>query len=115
MGLIGYSGYIQKTRSNSDYILKWESTYPSNSLLEKLASQGAKNLPDLRIIVEKGGFSSASIAAEALANFGDPAMDLPIVVQKRESCDIDPSCERYRDNFDQAVQTLLEKKSKGPG
>lgn len=115
LGLIGYSGYIQKTRSNSDYILKWESTYPSNSLLEKLGWQGEENLPDLRIIVEKGGFSSASIAAQALANFGDPALDLPLVDQKRERCDIDPSCKRYREKFDRAVQKLLEKKNRGPG
>jgi len=115
LGLIGYSVHIQKTRSNSDYILKWETTYPSNSLLEKLSSQGAKNLPDLRIIVEKGEFSSASIAAEALANFGDPEMDFETIIQKRESCINDPSCERYRENFDQAVQKLLEKKTKGPG
>lgn len=107
--LITYTFYIKSNRSHSEFILKWESTYPAKSLIQELTVKGSENLDDLRIIVEKGNFSSASLAAEGLSNFGDPAIDIPILKQTLKKCNSDKSCSQYMKTFEQAIQRLNEK------
>jgi hypothetical protein len=73
--------------------------------------RGSENITDLRIIVDKGEFSNASLAAKGLSDFGDPETDIPILTRTLKKCNSDESCTKYMVNFEQAIQKLNERKN----
>jgi hypothetical protein len=80
VGLGAYSVYLRSSRTESDYILKWENTYSGKQALKNLKMLGAEAVNDFRAIVQRGGSTAVVIAAEGLAEVGDPESDVPLLL-----------------------------------
>ena len=80
IGLFANSIRINYTRTDSDFILQWESTYPARRLLQNLVQKGPDSLEDLRRILKKGMMRSSSIASNGIALYGDPDYDVPLIL-----------------------------------
>jgi hypothetical protein len=91
-GLTLYSIFIRTTRPPSEFILRWESTYAGRAYLEELIQCGPESLNDLRVMLEKGNTSSMAAAAEGLSDFGEPDIDIPLLIRALEKCQTDTSC-----------------------
>lgn len=74
------SFYIRSTRTLTDYILRWHSTYPGRVALSDLLNSGPETLPDLRVMVEKGSPGLIVQAAERLAVIGERQVDVPLLL-----------------------------------
>ncbi len=93
------SVYIHQVRKPSEFILQWQSTVPGRNELKRLVFRGATGLPDLRIIVKKGGPTVIAMAAQGLGKFGEPEIDMPLLIKalpvvrskgyKKQSADIE--------------------------
>ena len=72
--------FTLSTRSTAEYALKWQSAGPAHAVVRDLAKSGPDSLPQLRVVVQKARPWMASEAAEGLAVFGDPAVDVPLLI-----------------------------------
>ena len=87
VGLVGNSVNIRATRSDVDFILKWETTYTGQRLTKDIAGRGPESLADLRTILEKATFGpTMEIAAEAFRTFGEPETDVPLLIRALSKC-----------------------------
>lgn len=80
VGLGAYSVYLRSSRTESDYILKWENTYSGKQALKNFKMLGAEAVNDLRAIIQRGGSTAVVIASEGLAEVGDPESDVPLLL-----------------------------------
>lgn len=87
LGLGSGSLYIRSTRTPSDFILGWLSTYPGRAVLSDLLKSGPEALPDLRVLVEKGEPELVAKVAERLAVIGEPQIDVPLLLNALSSKD----------------------------
>jgi len=87
VGLAGNTSQILKSRSDVDFILKWESTYSGIKLTRDIASRGPESLADLRKILKKATFGlTIEIAAEGFQAFGEPETDVPLLIDTLAKC-----------------------------
>jgi hypothetical protein len=85
--LVGSTVSIHQSRTYSDYILKWEATWPGQRLLKGIASSGPQALSDLRKILKNAEFGpTLEIAAEGFQAFGEPETDVPLLIDALAKC-----------------------------
>lgn len=106
LGLISYSISILRSRTPSEYILKWENTAPSRMYLKGIAKLGPEYLPYLREVTEKGKISSVVIAVEGLADFGQSDIDVPILIRTLLRYQGDDSFKEHAQKFGTALRKL---------
>jgi len=76
--------YIHSTRTTADYVLRWQSAGPARSMVRRLVNSGPESLPDLRTLVREARPWTSADAAEGLASFGEPAVDVPLLINALE-------------------------------
>ncbi len=101
-GLIAYGTFTRRTPA--EFIFEWEGTYAAKSYLKDLTHDGPEALPDLRAIAEKGTVANMVTAAEGLSAFGQPDIDVPILIRALIRCQADESCKG-------SIRAALEKLS----
>jgi hypothetical protein len=82
-GLVAFVVFDHSTRTTAEYVLKWQSAGPAHAMVRDLAESGPESLPQLRVVVQEAGPWMSSEAAEGLAAFGDPAVDVPLLIRAR--------------------------------
>ncbi len=87
-GLTLNSIHIRNVRTASEYILKWGGHLPtSRNLLKELIKNGRQSLPELRKILQKSKrIYYVTDAAEVIAMFGQPDIDMPLLLNAMAKC-----------------------------
>jgi len=75
---------IYKTRTNVDYIIKWEGTAISRSIINKLSREEPYPINDFRKIIEKGSAYVISLFIKSFIKHSDPEIDVPILINALE-------------------------------
>ena len=90
-GLTLNSIHIRNVRTASEYILKWGEHLPiSRNLLKELIENGRQSLPELRKILQQSKrIYYVTDAAEVIAMFGQPDIDMPLLLNAIAKCEDD--------------------------
>ena len=84
VGLLVLSVHTHYTRTYADMILKDGRSPRSKMALARLNKEGAEGLDELRKVVLNGDAWSAAMATDGLAEHGNPAEDVPIMIDAYE-------------------------------
>lgn len=68
------------SRTPRDIVLEWEGTSLDRASMDKLMAKGKGSVEDFRVILKRARSFSAAKAAEGLAEFGDPEVDVPFLI-----------------------------------
>jgi hypothetical protein len=83
--LITMTTNIKHERTEADFILKYENSWPSIMALKQLIEKTPAQLNDLREIALKGKNSrTVATASEGIATHGDPFQDAPLLLKVYE-------------------------------
>lgn len=79
--LVVFSLFSRIERTTADYVLQWQLTGPGSAMLGRLCSRGPEALSDLRVIAVNAHPTSAARVAPAIARFGMPVRDVPVLIE----------------------------------
>ncbi len=84
LALAFYSAHLRSERSDAEFIITWDGTGFVDLVISKLDRSGASALPELRMLLEHGLGRTATEASKAIARFGDPSTDVPLLIAALE-------------------------------
>ncbi|MGD8543185.1 MAG: hypothetical protein PVI39_12900 [Desulfobacteraceae bacterium] len=100
--LITMTVNIKHERTEADFILKNENSWPAKMALNRLIEQTPAQLNDLREIALKGkNTRTVAIASEGIATHGDPFQDVPLLLNVYEK--------NFGNDDDEKIESALSK------